>query len=93
MKSQWLTGSRQSRGYGADWQRVRKIVLERDGHLCQCKHCKTEGRTSIATEVDHIVSRANAKAMGWSKERTEHLAAAATRIETGRTGNVILLSP
>jgi len=70
--SQWPTGSRQSRGYGPEWQRVRKVVLERDGQLCQCKHCKSEGRTAIATEVDHVVSRANAKAMGWSKERTEH---------------------
>ena len=28
-----------------------------------------------------------------AKYATEHLAAAATRIETGRTGNVVLLSP
>ena len=71
-RSNWPTESRQKRGYGAEWDMVRKQVLDRDGHLCQCRHCKAEGRTTIATEVDHIVSRANAQALGWSKARTEH---------------------
>ena len=68
----WSTTSRQARGYGRDWEKVRALVLERDGHLCQCKHCKAEDRTTLATEVDHRVSRAKAKALGWSEERTEH---------------------
>ena len=71
-RSNWPTESRHKRGYGAEWDKVRKLVLRRDGHLCQCRHCKAEGRTTIATEVDHIVSRANAQALGWSKARAEH---------------------
>ena len=71
-RSNWPAESRHKRGYGAEWDKVRKLVLERDAHLCQCRHCKAEGRTTIATEVDHIVSRANAQALGWSKARTEH---------------------
>jgi 5-methylcytosine-specific restriction protein A len=68
----WPAESRHKRGYGAVWDKVRRFVLERDGHLCQCRHCKAEDRTTIATEVDHIVSRATAQSLGWSKARTEH---------------------
>ncbi len=71
-RTNWPTEPRHKRGYGAEWDRVRKLVLKRDEHLCQCGHCKAEGRTTIATEVDHIVSRANAQALGWSKARIEH---------------------
>ena len=71
-RSSWPTESRHERGYGTEWDKVRRLVLERDEHLCQCRHCKEEGRTAIATEVDHIVSRANAQALGWSKARAEH---------------------
>jgi 5-methylcytosine-specific restriction protein A len=71
-RSNWPTESRHKRGYGAEWDKVRKLVLKRDGHLCQCTHCRAEGRTTIATEVDHIVSRATAQALGWSKARAEH---------------------
>ena len=66
------TESRHKRGYGAEWDKVRKLVLEHDGHLRQCRHCMAEGRTTIAAEVDHIVSRAIAQSLGWSKARTEH---------------------
>lgn len=59
--------------YGAEWRRKRRIVLERDGHLCQCAHCKAESRTAIATEVDHIVSKARAYALGWKREQVEAL--------------------
>ena len=72
MRSNWSTESSHKRGYGAEWRKLREFVLQRDCHLCQCKHCKAEGRTAIATEVDHIVSRATAAKLGWSKERTEH---------------------
>ncbi len=57
-RSNWPTTSRQSRGYGAAWERTRKRILERDNYLCQCRHCKAEGRTTVATDVDHVVPRA-----------------------------------
>lgn len=72
VKPGWHNTSRQSRGYGKEWDRVRAFVLDRDRGLCQCKQCTAEGRPTIATEVDHIVSRAQAQRQGWSTEQTEH---------------------
>ena len=71
-RSRWPDTSRHTRGYGSAWNRIRVIVLKRDGNLCQCERCKTEGRIAIATEVDHVVSRTKAKSLGWTEERTEH---------------------
>ena len=67
----WHNTSRQSRDYGAEWDKLRLEVLRRDNGLCQCSHCKAAGLITIASEVDHIVSRARAKQLGWSKARTE----------------------
>lgn len=69
--SGWKRSSRQSRGYDAEWERKRLLVLERDSYLCQCRYCKAEERTTLATQVDHIVSRSKASALGWSSEQTE----------------------
>lgn len=68
----WGSKSRQERGYGAEWDRLRKKVIERDKGLCQA--CIKEGRVTPGKDVDHVVSRARAKQLGWSKERTECLA-------------------
>lgn len=67
----WPTTSKQSRGYGAEWSRLRKTILERDCGICKCQYCKASGKVTLATEVDHVVSRAKAAALGWSKARTE----------------------
>ena len=67
----WHRDAQRGGKYGAAWRKRRLFVLERDSYLCCCQHCKAEGRTALATEVDHIVSRAKAKALGWSEERTE----------------------
>jgi 5-methylcytosine-specific restriction protein A len=53
----------------SNWQSLRERVLKRDAYLCQCARCKAEQRSTLATEVDHIVSRAHARAMGWSDAR------------------------
>lgn len=45
-------GTRQERGYGAEWQRIRKAVIVRDMGLCQ--PCLREGKVTPFTEVDHI---------------------------------------
>ncbi len=67
----WSKESRQSRGYGAEWERKRKLILIRDNNLCQCSHCKAAGDTRLATEVDHVVSKAEAKRRGWTQAQIE----------------------
>lgn len=37
----------------ARWRKLRKLVLARDGYICQA--CSKVGRTTLATDVDHIV--------------------------------------
>ncbi|AKG94512.1 hypothetical protein Shpa_1 [Paracoccus phage Shpa] len=49
-------GSRHARGYGSRWDKLRLVILKRDGYLCQA--CKLEGRTTPAREVDHITPKA-----------------------------------
>ena len=67
----WSKLSRQERGYGAAWDRVRKVVLQRDAGLCQV--CARAGHLGVVSNiVDHIFSKENAKSAGWSAARTEH---------------------
>lgn len=40
------------RGYGTSWQRLRKVVLKRDGGLCQI--CLMNNRIEDAKEIHHI---------------------------------------
>lgn len=56
------------RGYDYKWQKRRERILERDCGLCQIK-----GPTCrfIASEVDHKVNKAAARAMGWTDEQIE----------------------
>ena len=51
------TGSTTKRGYGHAWRKLRAQVLDRDGHLCMA--CKRSGRYVPATDVDHIINKAN----------------------------------
>ncbi|WP_296228575.1 HNH endonuclease [Ralstonia sp. UBA689] len=51
-------GSRHARGYDAAWERKRDRILERAGGLCECADCARLGRVRLATEVDHIVPKA-----------------------------------
>jgi 5-methylcytosine-specific restriction protein A len=48
--------SRHARGYGTEWDKVRKVVLERDKGLCQV--CLRDGRVTGAKTVDHIKPKA-----------------------------------
>jgi len=59
------------RGYGAKWQKTRERILTRDMRLCQCDECKQSNRIRSANEVDHITSKQNAIALGWTDERIE----------------------
>ena len=69
-KMAWSKESRQSRGYGAEWDKIRALVLERDGELCQ--PCLATGRPTMATQVDHKTPKAKAKRMGWSDAKIDH---------------------
>jgi 5-methylcytosine-specific restriction enzyme A len=59
------TRTRQERGYGQAWQRLRAEVLKRARYLCQCAECSSTARVRLASEVDHIVPKA--------KGGTDHL--------------------
>jgi 5-methylcytosine-specific restriction protein A len=51
----WSRTSRQSRGYGSAWDRLRLEILKRDDYLCQ--RC-LPARATSATEVHHIREKA-----------------------------------
>jgi 5-methylcytosine-specific restriction protein A len=51
-----MKGNATARGYGADWRKLRQIVLQRDNHLCLS--CLKNGRAVTATDVDHIKPKA-----------------------------------
>ena len=70
--SNWSRESRHARGYGTAWDKLRLLVLQRDHGLCQCDHCKGgEIRLTPATEVDHVISKAKARARGWTDEQID----------------------
>lgn len=50
------TAKTTERGLGWKWQMFRRRILKRDLYLCQ--PCRKAGRTTPATEVDHIIPRA-----------------------------------
>ena len=53
----WAKTSRHERGYGAAWDKLRKVILQRDSYLCQ--PCLAKGRPTPANAVDHKVPKAN----------------------------------
>lgn len=58
-QSGWPTTSRHARGYGAEWQKLRVLVLKRDAGLCQCDECQGgKLRITVANEVHHIIPKA-----------------------------------
>lgn len=52
----WGPTSRHARGYGTAWDKLRKIILARDNHLCQ--RCDALGLTTQGRTVDHIQPKA-----------------------------------
>lgn len=49
--------SENERSYGKNWRKVRALALARDNHLCQ--DCLAKGRATPATQVDHVIPKAN----------------------------------
>lgn len=68
----WSKESRQSRGYGPDWTKARKRVIERAKGMCE--NCARNGRVAMGRDVDHVVSKARAKVLGWTQARTDSIA-------------------
>lgn len=55
----WSKESRHKRGYGSSWDKLRLYILYRDKGICQCPDCMGgEKRLTPATEVDHIIPKA-----------------------------------
>ena len=48
-------GSRHERGYGSEWDKLRKVILRRDKGLCQ--PCLEAGRPRPARAVDHVIPK------------------------------------
>lgn len=63
--------------YRGDWIRVRRMILERDGWLCQIQ---AKGCTIKATAVDHII----AVSRGGPSLNPANLRACCTSCNTGR---------
>jgi 5-methylcytosine-specific restriction protein A len=68
----WGNTSRQSRGYDAEWDKLRLQILKRDKYLCRCEDCKKRLVPRAATEVNHIVPKAKAIRMGWTRAMMDH---------------------
>ncbi|WP_315972696.1 HNH endonuclease [Aeromonas caviae] len=49
--------SRHQRGYGSEWDKLRQVILVRDGYLCLT--CLALGIYTPATTVDHVVAKAH----------------------------------
>jgi len=89
----WGTKSRHERGYDSAWVKVRNEVMKRDGG--QCQPCKRVGRMTLAHAVDHIVSKAKATTLRWTRAKTDHPSnleaicdpchAVKTEVEQGKT--------
>ena len=52
----WSTRSRHERGYDSKWSQVRLVALRRDRGLCV--PCLSDGKVTVATEVDHVLPKA-----------------------------------
>lgn len=66
----WSRESRQSRGYGAEWEKVRRVVIARAKGLCE--ECDRQGRVAMGRDVDHKVSKAKAARLGWHPSKIDH---------------------
>ena len=55
-RHQQKLGSNAQRGYGYQWQLLRKRILIRDDYCCVV--CAKKGRLTEAREVDHIIPKA-----------------------------------
>ena len=67
----WSKESRQARGYGPRWDKLRRVILARDMGLCQCDECAKRLVPLPADQVNHKVSKAEARRLGWTEEQID----------------------
>jgi 5-methylcytosine-specific restriction protein A len=68
-KHDTVRGNRHQRGYGWEHEKSRERVFARDEHLCQ--PCLRAGFVRVGTHCDHVISKAEARSLGWSEEQIE----------------------
>ena len=67
----WSKLSRQARGYDAQWERTRILVLRRDNGLCQ--RCLRANRVQAGNECHHRTAKAECKRLGWTQAQTDSM--------------------
>lgn len=81
-------GSSADRGYGADWRRLRAIVMREEP---LCRECTKNGRVEPTTEVDHIVPHRGDEQLRLDRKNCQGLCtpchSAKTARENGGFGN------
>ena len=68
-----MRGSRQERGYGAEWGRARVAHLQQHP---LCAHCAIEHRAVPATVVDHVIPHRGDMLLFWEPANRQSLCAA-----------------
>lgn len=66
---------------GQAWRRLRKLVLSEEP---LCRHCRQKGRTTAASEVDHIVSRKKDQSREYDRENLQSLCKSCHSAKTSR---------
>lgn len=69
-KSTWRTSGRNSDGYGYKWQKARERYLLENP---LCVYCERNGKTVVATVVDHIVPHRGDMRIFWDKSQWQAL--------------------
>lgn len=65
-----LRASSSSRGYGYKWQQARASYLSRNPLCCECEK---NGRTTLATVVDHVVAHKGNPGLFWDRKNWQPL--------------------
>jgi len=72
---------RTNKAYNSTWRKVRRIVLERDGHRCLVG---MEGCSGVATQVDHVIPLA----FGGQPYELTNLRASCASCNSGRSNKL-----
>lgn len=87
-------GTAASRGYSSRWRRYRRVFLVQHP---LCVECLKQGRTTEATEVDHIVPHKGDKQLFWRHSNHQALCkpchSAKTAKEDGGFGHAPIQAP